>query len=1025
MYKNKKRIELLSQKEYVDHYALPQLQKSDRALFFDLNKEEYACMKRFKHLKTQVFFILQLGYFRDKQQFFTFDLKEVKNDVKFILESHFNMSIRQAKLSGQLGRDTAREQTLCILTLCEYELWSTKQHKIMALEHLAKSLRRHPKEHNSFRAFLNFLEQNRITLPSYRVAQDLFTEAMRLEKKRLNQHLVTLSASQQAPLARLIDNEDGLSRLNAIRCDQADFNYQSLQAELNKLNDIADLYPFSQTFMPTLSLSRNAIRYYASIAEQYPAARLRKFSKTQQSLYVLCFIYHRYQEFIDNLIISFLHYVKELKVQAVKAANDAEAVYYRELALNFPALAQFLQWYASEMPNNTVTSLAFQKAGFKILAREKQERLAEYLQGNRFDKAAIEWAYYEKRARRLALYLKPILLAVPFTHHKQNSTLSQLITILREHYLARRLPKNLIAAVPTKLLEKLPKKIRPYLRNTENKTDVVKDYFSQARLEFYIYDKMAKNLDYGRLYCHDSVTFADLDDDLVDDSLVDNIKEIAEECGYPKLATYCDKRLDQAASELNNAWKQCNSNIEKNQNKGLKIKTEKDGSSSWSLTYDTSYEKSSDFFNAIEQREIAHVIKMMGVHLAIWPIFQHKLSRYIKHKQVEPTHFIAGLLAQAFGFGCEKMAERSNISLTALQAVHDDYLYVENLANANAILSDYIDQLPVSRAWDLYENERVADGDGQKFVTKFHTLQSRFSAKYYRTRRGISIYSIVANHIPINSKVIGPNEHESHFLFDVLYNNLTNIPINFITGDNHSINQLNYVATDVIDTQFIPNIKQIREEADKIYCIGDPEKYAGFLTPCGQIDLKLIKAEKRGILRILISLLLQENTQAVIIRKLSSHKRYSQLQRAFWEYNKIFKSTHILNVVNDAELRKVIKTARNRTESYRQLQRGLRKVSSGLFKGRRIVDNQMSCQATRLVANFMIAYNATLLNGVYLRLVKKYGETAAHDIIAPISPVAWPHILLTGRYHFNREKEEADFQSLISQLEVNLQKRLL
>jgi TnpA family transposase len=371
------------------------------------------------------------------------------------------------------------------------------------------------------------------------------------------------------------------------------------------------------------------------------------------------------------------------------------------------------------------------------------------------------------------------------------------------------------------------------------------------------------------------------------------------------------------------------------------------------------------------------------------------------------------------------MAGRSNIGLATLKALHDDYLYTENLAKGNAVLSDYIDQLPVSRAWDLYENKRVADGDGQKFVTKFHTLQSRFSAKYYRTRRGISIYTILANHIPLNAQAIGPHQHESHFVFDLTYNNLTNIPIDFITGDQHSINQLNYVAMDVIDTNFIPNIKQIRQEADKIYCVGEPKNYAGFLTPCGEIDLALIKSEKRGILRVLLSLLLQENTQAVIIRKLSSHKRYSRLQQALWEYNKIFKSIHILNVINDAELRKVIKTARNRTESYHQLQRGLRKVGSGTFKGRRIENNQMSCQATRLVANFMIAYNSTLLNGVYLRLVKQYDEPTAQSMMASISPVAWPHILLTGRYHFKEQVEKTDFDMVIMQLENNLRNRLM
>src|SRR5204863_2525650 len=116
-------------------------------------------------------------------------------------------------------------------------------------------------------------------------------------------------------------------------------------------------------------------------------------------------------------------------------------------------------------------------------------------------------------------------------------------------------------------------------------------------------------------------------------------------------------------------------------------------------------------------------------------------------------------------------------------------------------------------------------------------------------------------------------------------------------------------------------IKNIQEEAEKLYSVNNPDQYHGLIKPFDKIKKLLIKSEKRGIMRILLSLLLQQNTQAVIIRKLASHKRYSRLQAAFWEYNKIFKSTHVLNLINDEKKRKIIKTARNRTESYHQFHR--------------------------------------------------------------------------------------------------------
>ena len=230
---------------------------------------------------------------------------------------------------------------------------------------------------------------------------------------------------------------------------------------------------------------------------------------------------------------------------------------------------------------------------------------------------------------------------------------------------------------------------------------------------------------------------------------------------------------------------------------------------------------------------------------------------------------------------------------------------------------------------------------------------------------------------------------------------------------------------DSINIAFIPGIKNIHEAAEKLYSVNDPDDYSGLIKPIGKINVALIQSERRGIIRILLSLLLQKNTQSVIIRKLSSHKRYSRLRAALWEYNKIFKSTHVLNVIDNMQLRKVIKTARNRTESYHQLQWTIRKIYSGVFKGKRIVDNAISNQASRFVANCIIAYNATLLNELYQRLVARIGEEKAKAMICKISPVAWQHIIFTGRYNFKNRLGELDLEQIIEMLEQRLRNTIL
>ncbi len=173
---------------------------------------------------------------------------------------------------------------------------------------------------------------------------------------------------------------------------------------------------------------------------------------------------------------------------------------------------------------------------------------------------------------------------------------------------------------------------------------------------------------------------------------------------------------------------------------------------------------------------------------------------------------------------------------------------------------------------------------------------------------------------------------------------------------------------------------------------------------------------------MLLSLILQENIQNHLIRKLNSHTRYFNLRAALCEYNKIFKSTHILNLIDDMNLQKAIRNARNRTEAYHQLQSLIRKIHVSVFKGRKISDNRISAHAARLVANCIVAYNAIILNTVYEKMVAEgvYEETL--EEFARISPIAWHHLFFTGRYSFKKaSKTVIDVAAMAEMLEKHLQ----
>lgn len=1002
------KIKLLSDTEIDDVYAPPLFNEVEQSLYFEFTKQELETIKKYHTIKAQVSFMLSLGYFKAKQQFYLADLS-ISLDTKYIVKKYFDEN--SISLSGKINDKTYRKQKADILVLLNYKEWSLELEPKINLW-VRKLLRYHPKPHGATRQLLDYLDKQQIIIPGYRKLQDIFTNAFASEEKRLNNLILAMPEYIKEQLSSIIDRDEGISQLNIIRSDQKDFQYTAVKIEVEKAQSIAELYEFSKIFIPSLELSKNAIRYYADVTEQYAAFRLRKLNKPQQWLYVICFIYHRYQQIMDNLIISFIYHTKAIMDAGKTFSEMALMEHSSGLVIDFPRLAEFLKWFPER--DKTLTQDELDKNAYNILPKDQFPALANFFHGNTFDKKAAKWRFYLKSSRMFSLYLRPIVIAVPFVFCKENSEVMELIALLKTHYGSGKNPASFKLADEFGLT--VPKNMTQYLKKYPHDK-----YLDPYLFEFFVYQKIYHHLDRGRLYCNDSISYCDIDCDLVSDVLVDAAEKIAAEFGYPKIPVYCDKRLDDAISALNTAWDTTTTNIQSGLNSGFNLKERKPGQPpEWTLLYNSSEKLDDAFFKSLPKVEIADVVMFVGDLINMWDSFTHIKGRYIKRTKPERLAINACVLSEAFGFGEMKMAEMSDLEFNLLRSTREDFIRIDTICATNDMVCDFIKSLPIFKLWNLWGDKLLADADGQKVATNDKTIQSRYSKKYLGRGKGISIYTLIANFVAVNAKNIGLNEYEGHSLYDMIYNNKTDIDIDMVTGDNHSLNQLNFMVLDSIDVEYVPSIKNVRESADDLYSVKSTDHYTGPIQPKAKINTDLIKSQKRGILRVLLSLIMQENTQSNIIRKLNSHARYARLKAALFEYNKIFKSIHVLNLIDNMALRKAIRTARNRTESYHQLQSLIRKIYNGIFKGRKIVDNRIGAHAARLIANCIVAYCSIILNAVYIKMLKEGVAQEVIDEFARISPIAWVHILFTGRYSFKKSIGDINIAAMAQEIEKHL-----
>lgn len=256
---------------------------------------------------------------------------------------------------------------------------------------------------------------------------------------------------------------------------------------------------------------------------------------------------------------------------------------------------------------------------------------------------------------------------------------------------------------------------------------------------------------------------------------------------------------------------------------------------------------------------------------------------------------------------------------------------------------------------------------------RLDTINARHSSKYFGLSKSIVVYTLVANHLPINAQVIGAHESESHYVFDLLVNNTTSVKPTTHSTDTHGANHVNFALLHLFGYQFALRYKDLYDKVNSsLYRFNHPSQYdeSLLLRPIRKISRKLISDEWRNAQRIILSLALKTTTQSIIVGKLSSYARKNRTKRALWELDNIFRSLYILDFIDSISLRRNVHRALGRGEGYHQLRRAVSYANFGELRFKTEHEQQLWSESSRLIANCVIYYNALILSGL-LEIMQK------------------------------------------------------
>jgi TnpA family transposase len=246
----------------------------------------------------------------------------------------------------------------------------------------------------------------------------------------------------------------------------------------------------------------------------------------------------------------------------------------------------------------------------------------------------------------------------------------------------------------------------------------------------------------------------------------------------------------------------------------------------------------------------------------------------------------------------------------------------------------------------------------------------------------------VANHIPVNARIIGAHEHESHYVFDLLFNNTTSIQSQVHSTDTHGTNEVNFALLHMFNYQFAPRYKNIPEKVrTSLYGFQHPRQYGDLiLKPIRKINIDLIREEWDNLQRIFVSLALKTTTQSIIVSKLSAYARKNKTRRALWEYDAIIRSLYLLDSIDSPPLRRNVQRALNRGENYHQLRRAVSYANFGKLRFKSEDDQVLWSECSRLITNCIIYYNATILSRL-LPHKEAAGDREGAALLKQVSPV--------------------------------------
>ena len=420
-----KRLSILSNLEEFAFYGLPDFDHEQRHQFFTFEPQEWNLIETCSSLHTKIYCALQIGYFKAKNTFFKFSLHKIsQDDINFIINKYFNNNTLSVFIITKYEYYFQQRE---ICKLFGYKIWSNKLLTEIN-DHAKMIVKRDISPNFIANELLSFLKNQKIVRPGYTALQDIVSSALIQERNRLKLTLQNhLTEAHRKSLDQLYENDNTLSELASLKQDTKNFGNSMMRLERQKYHVLKPLYQIVKTIFPHLGISQQNINHYASLAHHYSVYDLDRFEDEQTYLYLLCYVFKRYQKVNDTLVDAFDFQVKRLETD-IKAKSTVN--FYEEKVDK--QIGRLIFIYVDDNLSDSLTLGETRQKAFEILPKDSIRSIGEKMMKKPQRKTEMQWKERDKAIQSYKRHLRRLFVDIDFSSLIKNNPLLEAIQWIKE-----------------------------------------------------------------------------------------------------------------------------------------------------------------------------------------------------------------------------------------------------------------------------------------------------------------------------------------------------------------------------------------------------------------------------------------------------------------------------------------------------------------------------------------------------------------------------------------------------------------